>query len=149
MRARPYGAAICSAAVMALALVSPALAQMPPDLAACACLRRAIDALGADWSARQAAYDRTRSDLDRLDGQLQAARGGLDVNNPEAVARFRQLLEQRDLAFRRSTEMASGELGAIIGRYNARVGEYNANCANRPLDPELMNQAAARCPPTY
>ena len=146
MPIRRHSAALLVAAATVLAMMAPAPAQMP-DITTCACLRRAVDALGIDWSTKQSEYDRVRGDLDRLDAQLQRLRAGLDVNNPEAVARFRQLLEQRDAAFRRSTEMATGELAAVIGQYNARVGEYNANCANRPLDPELMNQAAARCPP--
>ena len=74
---------------------------MPPEggeIAACLCLRQSMDALGADMSARQRSYDEIRGELTRLDAQMERERGGLDVNNPQSVARFRQLLQQRDRA---------------------------------------------------
>jgi len=69
----------------------------------------------------------------------------------QSVARFRQVLEQRDAAFQRSTSLATGELNGVIERYNARVSEYNARCANRPRDPVLIERAQATlsCPPPY
>jgi len=141
---------------MALAAASPAAAQAPPaspeaELAACLCLGQAVGALGADMEAQQHAYSAVGDELTRLDAQLQGERGGMDVNNPETVARFRQLLEQRDAAFRRSTALASGELNVATERYNARVNEYNASCANRPRDPRMLErvQATLSCPPPY
>ena len=142
--------------VMALAASSPAVAQAPPappeaEVAACLCLGQAVGALGADMEAQQRSYSAVGDELTRLDAQLQSERANMDVNNPEAVARFRQLLEQRDAAFRRSTALASGELNTATERYNARVNEYNARCANRPRDPRMLErvQATLSCPPPY
>src|SRR5580704_1509616 len=73
------------------------------EITACLCLGQAVSALHADMDAKQRAYDAVRDELARLDSQLQSARVGMDVNNPQAVAQFRQLLEQRDAAFKRST----------------------------------------------
>ncbi len=119
--ARWYRAAVLWAGVAVVAAASPAVAQAPPyppppplygavpapplsgepaDIAACLCLRQAIDVLGTDMAAKQRDRDAVNDELSRLDVELQSARAGMDVNNPAAVARFRQLLEQRDAAFR-------------------------------------------------
>ena len=98
------------AAAFALAAPAASKAQMPPpaspeatEVAACLCLHRSIDALSANMSARQHSYDDSRAEIGRLDTELQTIRASMDVNNPDAVARFRQLLQQRDALFRRST----------------------------------------------
>ena len=133
-------------------MASPAMAQVPvpvgPD---CVCLRVAVDALGADLAVKRQAYDGMQGEIGQIDNQLQSERSGMDVNNPEAIARFRQLLERRDALFRQSSGPVFGELSAATDRYGARVQEYNARCAGRPMDPALLAQARARgaCPPPY
>jgi hypothetical protein len=107
--------------------------------------------LGADMAAKQRSRDEINGELSRLDAELQRARAGVDVNDPASVARFRQLLERRDAAFRRSTGLVTGDLSSATERYNARVNEYNLRCANRPRDPGLLASVQARlsCPPPY
>ncbi len=141
-------------AVVGAALMSPpAWAQMPPspeagDIAACLCLQQSMDALGAEMGGRQQAYAASQSELAQLDAQMQSERGRMDVNNPQSVAQFRQLLERRDGIARRSSGIATGELHALTTRYNASVNEYNARCANRPRNPDLLRavQATLACP---
>ena len=170
--ARWYRVAVLWAGVGVFAAVSPAVAQAPlyppppppyqavpvpglsgeaADIAACLCLRQAVDTLGADMAAQQRSRDAVNDELTRLDAELQAARAGMDVNDPAAVARFRQMLAQRDAAFRRSTGLVTGDLSSVTARYNARVNEYNARCASRPRDPGLLAsvQATLVCPPPY
>ena len=167
-----YRALTLWAGVAAIAASSPAVAQAPfyppppppyaaapapvlsgeaGDIAACLCLRQAVDTLGADMAAKQRSRDAVNDELTRLDAEMQRARAGMDVNDPASVARFRQLLEQRDAAFRRSTGLVTGDLSSVTGRYNQRVNEYNARCANRPRDPGLLAsvQATLSCPPSY
>ena len=167
-----YRAVVLWAGVAAVAAASPAVAQAPfyppppppyaavpapvlsgeaGDIAACLCLRQAVDTLGSDMAAKQRARDAVNDELRGLDSQLQGARTGMDVNDPAAVARFRQLLERRDAAFRRSTGLVTGDLSSVTARYNQRVNEYNARCANRPRDPGLVAgvQATLSCPPPY
>ena len=145
-------AAILLAGLMAGAMVSPAMAQVPvlvaPD---CVCLRIAVDALGADLAVKRQAYDGMQGEIGQIDNQLQAERSRMDVNSPEAIARFRQLLERRDALFRQSSGPVFGELSAATDRYGTRVQEYNGRCAGRPLDPALVAQAQATraCPPPY
>ena len=164
--------AVLWAGVAVFAAISPAVAQAPSyppppppyvavpaprlsgeagDVAACLCLRQAVDVLGADMAAKQRSRDEINAELSRLDAELQRARARVDVNDPAAVARFRQLLEQRDAAFRRSTGLVTGDLSSATTRYNARVNEYNARCSNRPRDPGLVAsvQATLSCPPPY
>ncbi len=163
-----YRALVLWAGVAAVAAISPAVAQAPPyppppygavpapglsgeagDIAACLCLGRAVDTLHADMTAQQNSYAAARDELARLDSQMQSARAGMDVNDPAAVARFREMLEKRDAAFRRSTGLATGDLNIAIQRYNARVNDYNARCSNRPRNPDLVAQMQANlsCPP--
>src|SRR5438105_15333405 len=120
MRSARYRAAVLWAGVAAFAAVSPAVAQAPPyppppyqavpapalsgeaaDIAACLCLRQAVDATGADMAAKQRARDELNAELTRVDAELQAARPRVNVNDPASVAQFRQLLERRDVVFRR------------------------------------------------
>jgi hypothetical protein len=133
------------------AVPAPALSGEAGDIAACLCLRQAVDTLGADMAAKQRSRDAVNDELTRLDAEMQRARAGMDVNDPASVARFRQLLEQRDAAFRRSTGLVTGDLSSVTARYNQRVNEYNARCANRPRDPGLVAsvQATLSCPSPY
>ena len=77
--------------------------------------------------------------------------GNPHSNNPASVARFRQLLERRDMLFQQSKGPGFSELSAATDRYGARVQEYYASCAGRPMDPGVLAQARATgvCPPPY
>ena len=155
MRMVALGRAAALTVGLGLVAIAPAGAQAPPpgseaaDIASCLCLHQTIDALSAELAAKQAAYQGLQSDLTRLGEQLQGERATMDVNDPAAVARFRQLLAQRDAAFRRSTTEIGPDLTATTGRYNASTEEYNARCANRPRNSELLArvQATLVCPP--
>jgi len=133
------------------AVPAPALSGEAGEIAACLCLAQAVSTLHADMDAKQRAYDAVRDELARLDSQLQAARAGMNVDNPQSVAQFRQVLEQRDAALKRSTGLITGDLSSATARYNARVNEYNPRCANRPRSPELLSQVQATlsCPRLY
>ena len=148
-------AALC-AGLAALIATAAAQAQAPPpgnseagEIAACLCLNRSVSALSAELTAKQQAYNAVRDELARLDAELEHERGAVDVNNPESVARFRQLLERRDAVFRRQRSQGFADLSAVTERYNARSGEYNARCAGRPRDPGLLArvEATLTCPP--
>jgi hypothetical protein len=117
-------------------LTAPALAQAPaPPGAVCLCMKQSVDAANADMSAKNSALGAARAELDGIDQQLAAARAGVDVNNPQAVAQFRQLLEQRDAAAKRAGGSALTDAQAASARYNDAVAAYNNQCAGRPLPP--------------
>jgi hypothetical protein len=133
MLVRPLrrGALLCAALSL---LAMPALAQMPPA-AVCYCLRQSMDSANADMAAKNAALADARAALDQLDQQLAGLRAQVDVNNPQAVAQFKQLLEQRDAAAKRASGAALTDAQTASGRYNDAVAAYNAQCAGQPLPP--------------
>jgi hypothetical protein len=141
------GTGILAATVPAAALAQPAPAEAA-DIAACLCLHRGLGALGAEMAARRQAYDAAQSRLNGLDARLARERATMNVDDPQAVARFRALLAERDAAFRRSSGALAGALATAVAHYNASVGQYNARCAARPRDPILLRQVEATlsCP---
>ncbi len=154
-----FGAAMrtCAALALSSAAITPASAQVPvpapspeaADIAACLCLQRAIPALDTMTIQRRGAYEASRQEVANLDAQLQSARATVNVDDPEAVAQFRQLLERRDAAFRRSSGPLFIEYSNAVQLYNDRVNEFNARCADRPRNPVVLNQVQATlvCPP--
>jgi hypothetical protein len=127
------------------------VAPQASEIATCLCLNRDIGVLGANMSTKQHTHEQVRAELARLDAQLENERSRMDVNNPDAVARFRQLLAERDAMFRRSTGPVANDLSGTTAHYNGKVNEYNARCANQPRDPNLVAQiqSSLTCPAPY
>jgi hypothetical protein len=139
-----------------LAMLAPgaARAQVPPppevaDITACLCLQRAVSALSADMNAKNQALDTVTRQLSDLDAQLARDKSTINVNNPDAVARYKALLERRDAAYRQSIGPVHAEAEQATAGYNARVNEYNARCANRPFNSAIVAQMQINlvCPP--
>ena len=124
------GAALCAA------LAAPAMAQMPPgpDFT-CLCLQQSLGDAQTDMQAKQGELNNAQSQLAALDRQLSEARAHEDVNNPQSVAQFRQLLAQRDTAFKQTNGDLLAAAQAATARYNQAVANYNNQCAGRPLPP--------------
>jgi uncharacterized protein YfiM (DUF2279 family) len=132
-------------------LATPAAAQVPPEVAeinACLCLQRSYTALAADMNAKNQAYAAAGREVADLDAQLARERASVNVNSPDSIARVKALLERRDAASN-SLQPAYSAAAEAVSRYNARVGEYNARCANRPFNSALVAEIQARlvCPP--
>jgi hypothetical protein len=123
-------------------IAAPALpaSSEAAEIASCLCQQLALDRLNADMTAQRQTLAQLRSELDRIDADLQRERATVDIDNPQAVAQFSEKLAARDALFRRSTGPAANNLGAATARYNAAVGRYNSECANRPRDPALLAQ---------
>lgn len=142
-----------------LALLGPALAeaQVPPpvpppepsEISACLCLQQAVAALSADMNSKKQALDGVTHQLADLDAQLARDRAAVDINSPDSVARYKALLERRDSTYRQSIGQVHTDATQATARYNARVNEYNARCANRPFNSALVAeiQAHLMCPP--
>jgi len=138
------------------AVLSPGVVKaqvpLPPEMAeitACLCLQQAVSALSADMNAKKQALDTITRQLGDLDSQLARERSAINVNNPDAVARYKALLERRDAAYRQSIGPVHTDATQATARYNARVSEYNARCANRPFNSALVVQMQVNlvCPP--
>lgn len=150
--------ALCSAALgicFGIGIAGNAAAQAPPlapaEIASCLCMHRAVDALGADMAAKQQALSDVRAQLDRATRDLEATRSRVDVNDPAAVAHFREMLAQRDALFRRANGPAVTDAAAAVDHYNQRSNEYNSRCADRAMDPGTVDrvQATLSCPAPY
>ena len=118
------------------------------EINACVCERLASGTLAADKDAKSGALAAANQHFTDLHAQLAAARSGIDVNNPDAVSRYKALLEQHDAAFGQIGP-AQSAAAAAVARYNASVGEYNQRCAGRPFNSDLVAQIQAHpnCPP--
>jgi hypothetical protein len=129
-----------------------ARAQMAPEAAeigACLCLQQAVSTLSVEMNTRTQALDAVTRQLADLDAQVARERSTINVNNPDAVAGFKALLERRDAAYRQSMGPVHADATQATARYNARVNEYNARCANRPFNSALVAQIqpTLSCPP--
>jgi hypothetical protein len=141
-----------------VAMLAPgtAKAQVPPppevaEITACLCLQQAVSAFSATMNAKKQALDAVTRQLADLDSQLARERSTLDVNNPDAVARYKGLLERRDAAYRQSIGPVHADATQSTARYNAQVSEYNARCANRPFNSAIVAQMQVNlaCPPPH
>jgi hypothetical protein len=149
---RPKRVAILGAALIGLCLSEPVVAQIPSEpgeISACLCLQQAVSTLSADMNGKTQALDAVSRQLADLDGQVARERSTMNVNDPNAVARFKALLERRDTAYRQSIGPVHADATQATARYNASVNEYNARCANRPFNSALVAQmqATLACPP--
>jgi hypothetical protein len=148
-------AVVSGAGLAALFAVAAADAQMPgpagPEAAMireCLCLKRAFDAAGVEMTVKRRNLDQVRAELARADAELARERSAINVNDPQAIAQFRQKLERRDQLFQRANGALVVEVAAAVKRYNDLVADYNNRCAGHPMDPNLMSsvQATLSCP---
>jgi hypothetical protein len=139
-----------------LAVLAPGAARaqvpLPPEMAdirACLCLQQAVSALSAEMNAKNQALVTVTQQLSDLDSQLARDKSMINVNNPDAVARYKALLERRDATYRQSIGPVHADAEQATARYNARVNEYNAHCANRLFNPAIVAQMQVNlvCPP--
>lgn len=142
---------ICGVALAALWGVV-ARAQGPSEsaeIAACLCLDQAVKTLRGDMDAKNQALNAATQRLADLDAQLARGKPQVDVNNPDSVARYKAMLEQRDAAYRQSIGPVHADAAQATARYNATVNQYNARCANRPFNSAVVAEAQAHlmCPP--
>lgn len=133
------GYRFCSGLVLSVAVslaAAPVWAQMPPgpDLS-CLCLQQSVDDTRTDMQTKQGELNAAQAQLSDIDNQLAAARARMDVNNPQSVAAFRQLLGRRDAAFRQTNGDLIAAAQAATATYNQTVTAYNNQCAGRPLPP--------------
>jgi hypothetical protein len=132
--------AFCAAGVAEAQVLIPNEAA---EINACVCMQLASGALAADKDTKSQAWAAASQQSADLNAQLASARSGIDVNNPEAVARFKALLQRRDAAYAQISPAQSAAADAVA-RYNASVGEYNQRCAGRPFNSDLVAQIQAR-----
>jgi hypothetical protein len=144
-------AAVLGFGILAFSSAGGAKAQIPyepAEINACICLAAASAALAADKDTKSQRLAAVNQQLADLDAQLASERSRIDVNNPDAVARYKALLQRRDAAYGQ-TSPAQSAAAAAVARYNATVDEHNRRCAGRPFNSDLVAQIQAHpnCPP--
>jgi len=95
-----YVMGLARGAVLGLGLVrvfAPGigLAQVTPevaDIGNCLCLQQAVSTLSAEMNGRTQALDAINRQVADLDSQLARERSTLNVNSPDAIARYKALL---------------------------------------------------------
>jgi hypothetical protein len=114
----------------------------------CLCMQRSMEHSMSVMTEKRNGLDRINAELRQSDADLERQRAALNVNDPQAVAQFRQRLEQRDQLFKRSTGPIVNDVTASVERYNRIVAAYNQQCANRPFNSVLQAQiqATLSCP---
>ncbi|HUC09166.1 MAG TPA: hypothetical protein VL985_01930 [Stellaceae bacterium] len=144
--------AVTGAALLAFAATGSAWAQMssnPAEITACLCQQQGISTLSADMSAKTQALAAARRRVADLDAQLLQARQHINVNNAQSEEQYKELLAQRDQAYKASIGPVVGEADQATARYNAYVSQYNTQCANHIFNADVMAQLQAHlvCPP--
>jgi hypothetical protein len=145
------GAMLFGAGLLALTGGAPVRAQMssdPAEITACLCMQQGVATLSSDMSAKTQALAAVRQHVADLDTQL-VRDHNYDVNNADAVARYKALLVQRDAAYQQSLGPVVTDADQATARYNSHVGQYNAQCASRQFNADVMAQIQAHlsCPP--
>jgi hypothetical protein len=138
-----------AAALVPATATAQGLPPEPAEIAACLCLQQSVAALGAEMNAKNQALETVKQQLASLDSQLARDRSAINVNDADSVARYKALLERRDAAYRQSIGPVHADATQATARYNQRVSEYNARCANRPFNSAIVAQVRATlaCPP--
>jgi hypothetical protein len=143
---------LIGAGLLVFACAATARAQMssdPAEITACLCMQQGVATLSSAMSAKTQALAAVRQHLADLDAQLAQARPNVDVNNPDSVARYKALLQQRDAAYQQSLGPVVTDAEQATARYNGLVGQYNSQCANHQFNADEMAsiQAHLSCPP--
>jgi hypothetical protein len=133
------------AAVTGACLASPAMAQQtllrsPQDISRCLCQNRAIDELKTAMDRQFRVYEESRQRYAALEGQVDAVRVRMNVQDREQVESFQHLLDERDAARTQFQDQATPAYAATVDHYNSAVEAYNSMCANAVFDPTVLAQ---------
>jgi len=125
-----------------VALATPGEAQTllrsPQQIAYCLCQNRAVDeskeALDQQWRL----YEESRRRYAALEGQVDAIRARMNVNDRDAIESFQRLLDERDAARLAFQGEATPAYSAAVDRYNGAIEAYSASCAGALFDQVVL-----------
>jgi hypothetical protein len=131
---------------IAAALMLPGMAgaadaqtmRVPDEVRACACKEQLVSTLNGEVMSQSSAYEAKRQAFEALDKQVQTARPLVNVRNQAEIDDFKQLLTRRDEAADALADAANQGYADTVQRYNEAVSDYNASCAGKAFDPEMM-----------
>ena len=135
---------IAGSLALGLAWAGAAAAQQvivdPQQIAQCLCLEQTLAQRASEMNARQAAYDQRTAELDQLDRRIARDRGMVNETDPVQVARFRDLIDQRDRIAADLDRGVIGDLQVAVGRYNETVGQHRTFCGSRFYEQNVLER---------
>ena len=128
-------------AVGATASEAQIVLRSPREIAACLCQDQTVSNLRDEVELQKQVYDTSKSEYDALVAEAEAQRDRVNINDSDAIAAYRQLLERRDIAEANFKLEAAPTYAAVVARYNQAVQSYNANCSGKGYDPDALEIA--------
>jgi hypothetical protein len=135
---------------LSLAGATLAAAQVVSDpnaIRSCLCQQQFVVTLQDGVAARRQVLESSQRSQASLANQVDTRRAQINVYNSAELDAFKQLLQQRDDAMA-ATVAATGSYDELAERYNQSVAAYNASCAGRSYDGDVLRQVQATlaCP---
>jgi hypothetical protein len=133
-----------------LAAAVPASAQVVSDptvIRSCLCEQQFVMTLQDSVGARRQTLEASQRSQASLANQVETRRAQINVYDNNELDAFKKLLQQRDDAIA-ATATATDSYDDAATRYNQAVAGYNAHCAGRSYDENVLHQAQATlsCP---
>jgi hypothetical protein len=113
----------------------------PRDVAVCLCQDQTVSNLRDEMEFQKQIYDTSKSEYDALAAEAERQYAELNINDSDAIAAYRQLLERRDVAEANFKLEAAPTYAAVVARYNQAVQSYNATCGGKAYDPDALAAA--------
>ncbi len=112
----------------------------PQHIAQCLCLEQTLAQRASEMNARRGAYDQLVAQLDQLDQRIARDRPMVNETDPLQVARFRDVLDQRDRMAADLDRGVIGDLQMSVGRYNETVAQHRASCGSRFYEQNILER---------
>lgn len=130
--------------------VGSAAAQVVSDpnaIRSCLCEQQFVTALQDNVASHRQALESSQKTEAALANQVTTRRAAINVYDNAELDAFKQLLQQRDDSIA-ATAAATQSYDDAADRYNQSVAAYNASCAGRTYDQNVLTQVQATlaCP---
>lgn len=143
----------CGAVALGLLVcagIGPAAAQVVSDpnaIRSCLCEQQFVTALQDNVASHRQSLESSQKTQTSLANQVATRRAQINVYDNAELDAFKQLLQQRDNAIA-ATAAATQSYNDAADRYNQSVAAYNASCAGRTYDQNVLTQVQATlaCP---
>ena len=149
---RQAWAGIVAGTLLAGGPAAPAMAQQvlhsPDEIKSCLCEEQSVTALADEVLRQNRTYEERRKALETLDNEVKTRRAAVNVQDQTAVDAFKQLLDRRDEAADSFAGPVTKNYADTVARYNQAVAGFNASCAGKAYDPEVLAQVRSNliCP---
>lgn len=120
----------------------------PDQIRSCLCEQRSVKTLSDAVQQQSRHYEERRQALEALDNEVRTRRGQVNIANQSEVDAFKHLLDQRDAAADNFAGEVTHNYADTVKRYNDAVATFNAGCAGKAYDPDVLGQVESNlsCP---